>query len=119
MPTHYTGKAIIRVDGEELVTEDGATLNPGGQNRTAVKSGGKVHGYQEEDVEPTLECQVKHDKNTSLRRLSDLTGATVMYETDSGMQFVLRDAFTTEPATLNAKDGNVDLKMAAVACDEV
>ena len=117
--TMFTGKATIRIDGEELVTEDGATLNPGGQNRTAVKSGGKVHGYQEEDIEPTVECSVMHDKNLSLRWLSDITKATLMFETDSGMQFVLRGAFTTEPAALNAKDGTVGLKMSALSCDEV
>ncbi len=117
--TIFTGKATIRIDGEELVTEDGATLNPGGQNRTPVKAGGKVHGYQEEDVEPSMECSIKHNKNLSLRWLSDITNATVMYETDSGQQHVLRGAFTTEPAALNAKEGTVGLKMSALSCDEV
>ena len=40
-----TGKAVIRVDGEEWRTEDGAKLNPGGVTREAKVGGGKVHGF--------------------------------------------------------------------------
>ena len=42
-----TGKAVIRVDGEEWRTEDGAKLNPGGVTREAKVGGGKVHGFAE------------------------------------------------------------------------
>lgn len=113
-----TGKAIIRVDGEELRTEDGATLNIGGQNRSSKMGGGKHHGYQEEDVPPSMECSIYHDKKLSLRWLSDITNATVMFETDTGSIYTLRDAFTTEPVSLNAKDGTVALKMEAPSVDE-
>lgn len=114
-----TGRAIIHVDGERLQTENGATLNPGGSNRTSMVGGGEVHGFQEEDVAPSMECSVRHKKGVSLRQLSDITDATVLFETDTGEQYILRDAFTTEPASLNAGDGTVALKMEAIACDEV
>lgn len=114
-----TGKAIIRVDGEEMRTEDGATLNIGGSSRSSKMGGGKNHGYQEEDVPCSMECNIYHEKDLSLRWLSDITGATVMFETDTGSEFVLRDAFTTEPAVLDSKAGTVPLKMEALACDEV
>ena len=39
-----TGKAVIRVDGEEWRTEDGAKLNPGGVTREAKVGGGKDQG---------------------------------------------------------------------------
>lgn len=114
-----TGKATIRVDGKELRTEDGASLNIGGQNRKSITAGGKHHGFQEEDVPCSLECNVYHDADLSLRWLSDITGATVMFETDTGKQFIVRDAFTTEPAVLDSKAGTVPLKMEAANCDEV
>jgi len=114
-----TGSATINLDGDELKTEDGATLNPGGANRTAKTGGRKVHGFQEEMVEPSLECTVMHTKDTSLRELSDITGATVFFETDTGREYVLRDAWVSEPAVLNAKEGTVPLKFGAVACEEI
>ena len=40
-----TGKAIIRVDGQEWRCEDGASLDVGGVKREAKAGGGKVHGY--------------------------------------------------------------------------
>ena len=49
-----TGKAVIRVDGEEWRTEDGAKLNPGGVTREAKVGGGKVHGFAEKTKEPEL-----------------------------------------------------------------
>jgi hypothetical protein len=119
MSRKFTGRATIVVDGKRLKADSGATLNVGGSNRTAVMGGGEVHGYREEDVVPSMECTVNHNKDLSLRELSDITGATVLFETDSGAQFVLREAWTTEPASLNSKDGTVSLKMEAIACDEV
>lgn len=114
-----TGRATITVDGKRFKTDKGATLNPGGANRTAIVGGGGVHGYQEEDVAPSIECTVYHHKDVSLRELSDITGATVLFETDTGKQWILRDAWTSEPAALNAGDGTISLRMEAMACDEV
>lgn len=114
-----TGKAIIKVDGEEYRTEDGATLNPGGQNRTGKMGGGKHHGYSEEDVPPSMECSIFHTKDTSLSALSNITGATVIFETDSGATYVLRDAFVTEPVTLNSKEGTCPMKMEAESFDDI
>ena len=114
-----TGRAIITVDGKRLKTDNGATLNPGGANRKSVAGGGEVHGYQEEDVAPSMECSVFHNSELSLRELSDITSATVLFETDTGAQYILREAWTTEPASLTGQDGTVSLKMEAIACDEV
>jgi len=116
--SQVTGKAIIRVDGEELRSLDGATLNPGGQSREAVKGGGKIHGYKESDMEPTVECKIAHTKDVSLKKLGAITDATVIFETDTGKRFVLRNAWVSEPPALDATAGSVDLKWAAIECDE-
>ncbi len=114
-----TGRATITVDGKRFKSDSGATLNPGGASRSSVVGGGEVHGFQEEDVAPSMECSLFHNAELSLRALSDITSATVLFETDTGKQFMLREAWTTEPATLNSKDGTVPLKMEAISCDEV
>jgi len=114
-----TGKAVIRVDGQELRTLDGASLNPGGEKREAVVGSGKVHGYKEETVAPELECQIAHTADTSLMELGAIVSATITFDTDTGRQFLLREAFATDVPGLKTKDGTVDLKFSAISCEEV
>ncbi len=79
-----TGKAVIRVDGEEWRTEDGAKLNPGGVTREAKAGGGKVHGFAEKTKAPELDCSVYHTRDTDLTAINAIRDATVMYESDTG-----------------------------------
>ena len=116
--SQVTGRAIIRVDGTELRTLDGATLDIGGVDREAMKGGGKVHGYKEADKEPEMDCKVAHTKDLSLKWLGSITDATVIFECDSGPRFILRKAWTMNPPQLAASDGSIDLKMSAIAVDE-
>lgn len=113
------GRATITVNGKKLKTENGATLNLGGSNRTAKMGGGVVHGYMEEDVPPSLECNVIKTRDVSVRELSDIVDATVLFDGDDGSQYILRDAFTAEPVTVNSGDGTAPLKMSAISVDEV
>lgn len=113
-----TGKATIRVDGNVLAAENGATLNPGGVNRPPERHGGDTF-YVEEEVPPSLEASVLHTKDTDIMALSNITGATVHFEADTGQQFIMRGAFVTEPAVLDASSGKVPLSMSARSVDKV
>ena len=113
----FTGKAIIRINGSEIRSTDDATLTVGGENRKAIKGGGRVYGYNEETQEPTLECNVAHCSDTDLIELSAIVDATVIFETDSGAKFVLQEAFVTEPASLNVTVGTGSLKFSACRCE--
>lgn len=114
-----TGSATIRIDGEEIRSLGDATLNPGGFNRETKDDGGKVVGYSESVVGPSIECKVAHTKEgRSLVSLAGIRNATVIFETDTGTQFILRNAWVSEPPTLTAKGGEVSLKIAAMAMDE-
>src|SRR4030067_3407954 len=99
-----TGKAVITVDGTRYATENGATLNPGGVNRVPERHGGETY-YREEEVPPMLECNVLHTADTDIIALSAITAATVMFEADTGQKLLLRGAFTTEPAVIDASSG--------------
>lgn len=114
-----TGKCIIRIDGSEIRSTDDATLNVGGVNREAVTGGGKVYGYKEETVAPTLECSIAHAKDTDLVALSATTTATIIFETDTGDKYVLREAFMTEPASLQTTNGTASLNWSAVSCERM
>jgi hypothetical protein len=112
-----TGKAIIRVDGEEIPTENGAKLNPGGVNRNPEAHGGNVY-YREEDVAPELTAQVMHTADIDIKALGAIDNATVIFEADTGQRYIMRGAFTTKPVELDAGNGRADLVMSARACDK-
>ena len=114
-----TGKAVIRVDGEEWRTEDGAKLNPGGVTREAKVGGGKVHGFAEKTKEPELECGVYQTRDTDLTAINDIRDATVVYESDTGDRYVLRSAFVTEQGELDAENGTINVKFSAISCERI
>ncbi len=112
----YTGSAIIRVDGAEIPSDGKGSLTPGGMAREVATDGTKTLGYTENYEPPVLKCKVRHGAAMSITALQDLTDATVMFETDTGKVFTLRGAFTTN--ALELSEGQVDLEMSAMSCDE-
>lgn len=118
MSGKVTGVATIRVDGREMPTERGATLNPGGVNRPTRMAGKRVF-YNEEPVAPTLQCTVLHTEEIDLIDLNTITNATVLFECDNGQDYMLTGAFVTETNELNSAEGQVRLNMAARRCERI
>lgn len=118
MSGKVTGIATIRVDGAEIPTEKGATLNPGGVNRTTRMAGKRVH-FNEEPVAPTLQCTVLHTPEIDLIDLNTITNATVLVECDNGQDYMLTGAFVTETNELNTGEGQVRLNIAARRCERI
>ncbi|WP_137972411.1 phage tail tube protein [Pseudomonas sp. F(2018)] len=118
MSGQVTGIATIRVDGQEIPSEKGATLNPGGVNRTPRMAGKRVF-YNEEPVAPTLQCTVLHTDEIDLIDLNTIKDATVLVECDNGQDYLLTGAFVTETAELNTGEGQVRLNFAARTCERI
>ncbi|MBU0809615.1 MAG: phage tail tube protein [Gammaproteobacteria bacterium] len=118
MSGKVTGIATIRVDGTEIPTEKGATLNPGGVNR-ATRMAGKRVFFNEDPVAATLQCTVLHTEEIDLIDLNTITNATVLVECDNGQDYLLTGAFVTETAELNTGEGQVRLNMAARRCERI
>jgi hypothetical protein len=118
MSKPITGRAIIRIDGAVIPSENGATLNPGGVNRVAERHGGVTY-FREEEIVPTVECQVNHTADVDILALSNIVGATVMFEANTGRKYLLSGAFTTEPTPLDTAAGKARLMLAANSCVEV
>lgn len=118
MSGKVTGVATIRVDGREMPTERGATLNPGGVNRPTRMAGKRVF-FNEEPVAPTLQCTVLHTEEIDLIDLNTITNATVLFECDNGQDYMLTGAFVTETNELNSAEGQVRLNMAARRCERI
>ncbi|WP_312929102.1 phage tail tube protein [Stutzerimonas nitrititolerans] len=118
MSGKVTGVATIRVDGQEIPTEKGAVLNPGGASRTPRMAGKRVF-FNEEPVAPTLQCTVLHTEDIDLIDLGSITNATVLVECDNGQDYMLIGAFTTDTTELNTGEGQVRLNMAARSCERI
>jgi hypothetical protein len=118
MSGRVTGVATIKVDGQEIPTEKGATLNPGGANRNTKMAGRRVY-YSEEPVAPTLEATVLHTEEIDIIELGKIKGATVLFECDNGQDYQLQGAFVTETAELSSGEGQVRLRMAARNCERL
>ncbi len=113
-----TGKATVRKNGAVLAAENGATLTAGGINREGERHGGIAY-YKEDEVNPSVEISILHDKDADIIALSNIVDATVEFECDTGQTYILRGAFTTEPVSLDSGTGKATLKMEANSIDKV
>lgn len=91
----HHGRATITYNGKRLKSKEGATLNLGGTGRTAEPLDDGTVGYYEATTAPELSCTVPLTSDLSVQELRDLTDANVVFESDTGKGWVIRDAFTT------------------------
>lgn len=104
-----TGIVFIKVNGQLLRSKEGAKLNFGGKERTAV-TGFEVYGYAEKVVPATVECTLAHDSDTNVEELRDIVGATLEFETDTGKTYLVKNAFVTKPPELTGGEGELSLE---------
>lgn len=115
--TQLTGKATVKVDGAELLTDVESSLNVGGSSREAVLGPRGPQGYRETPEAPTLTTTVRHTGDTDLLSLGRITGATIIFETDTGDAYVMRRAFVTD--TVEMGSGNIRLNFSAMGVERL
>ncbi|WP_181297029.1 phage tail tube protein [Pseudomonas sp. Q2-TVG4-2] len=91
----HHGRATISYNGKRLRTKEGATLNLGGTGRTAEPLDDGSVGYFEATTAPELSCTVPLTQDLAVQELRDLVDANVVFESDTGQSWVIREAFTT------------------------
>ena len=114
-----TGKAIIKVDGNEWRTTDDCKLHPGGVEREAKVGGGKVHGCSEKTKAPEMDASIYHTKDTDLTAINAIKNATVIFESDTGDRYLLRNAWVGSQEALDSGNGTVSVKMSAESCERL
>ncbi|MFN7305519.1 MAG: phage tail tube protein [Acetobacteraceae bacterium] len=115
----FLGRATIRANGQVIETAKGASLDVGGTKRNPVTVG-RVVGWSEETVPAMVECETTLRSGMSLETLRRLAGVTVIFECDTGQRYVINDAFLTDTPTMkDGEGGNVTLKFAGPAAEEV
>ena len=117
MANQVTGRVYVKVDGQLLRSKDGAKLKFGNIEREAVV-GNTVHGYVEKAVAPSIECTISHMADTSLTALQALADATVTFETDTGKNYILRNAWVSKQLELTGGQGELTLEFMGKTCEE-
>ena len=85
----FTGFATLKIDGDVLDTNGGASLDLGSVIRTAVVDAtivgsNRVLGWAQAPKQARLECEVFAQKGISLQRLADIKNATITFTADTG-----------------------------------
>ncbi|WP_300657528.1 phage tail tube protein [Pseudomonas sp.] len=112
----HHGRAIITYNGKRLRSKPGATLNLGGTSRTPDPLDDGSVGYAESTAAPELTCAVPLTADLSVQELRDLTDANVVFESDTGKSWVIRDAFTVDTVSVGA---DVTLKFSGQPAEEL
>lgn len=104
----HHGRATISYDGKRLSPKPGATLNLGGISRTAEALDDGSVGFSETTAAPELNCSVPLTAALDVESLRNMTGANVVFESDTGKGWVIRDAFTVDAINVGA-DVNIKI----------
>lgn len=109
MSQKLMGVAKIKINGELVQSEPGATLKLGGKKRE-LQVGHAVYGPTEE-VEPSeLECKVYVSAATPVEDLKNVEQGTINFETDIGKVYVCTNMWSLDGGELTDGKGMLALK---------
>lgn len=102
--SQYLGRVKISANGVVLDTKPGASINLGGVKRTPVTNDHDMGNS--ESLEPSqIKCEVSLKKGERLEPLRTMTGATCVFECDTGQRYIVKDAFTTDTLEITGGEG--------------
>ena len=99
------GKVTIKANGQVFESKKGASLDPGGVTRSAVKHDQGAGDFSEEPRESTVECTTPFGRDTSLAAINAMDNVTLTFECDTGQTYVVAGAWSDGEASLTAGDG--------------
>ena len=105
-----TGLCWIIINGIKLHSEAGATLNPGGDiAKPAMSTSGYVGLFSDEKQAAKLKFKLVHTGDIDVVMLQHLRDQTLVFETDSGQRYLIRNAGTTDAVEFSKN--SVDMTM--------
>ena len=102
-----TGTCIVRIDGASIRSKAGAKLMMGGVERTPVFADGEMIGFSTKPVEATVSATLAHTSTSDIAALRDIDDSSLIFETDTGVKFSIRNAFLVKPPELTGGEGDV------------
>ena len=108
--SQVTGTVVVRLNGNTLRSESGAKLDLGGFERTDRYADHSLLGYSQKPIASMCSCTLAHTAQTDLQAIMDTVDATLIFETDTGKRYTIRNAFCTKPPTLTGGEGQVEVE---------
>lgn len=105
-----TGVCIIKIDGNTYRTKPGASIKFGGIERKPQYGDGRLIGYAEEPVAAEVSGTLTHTGDTDVQALVDSSNVTLVFQCDSGPNYIVREAFLTTPPTLTGGEGELTVE---------
>ncbi len=113
------GLIRIQVDGVILDAKGEFTYNLGTTQRSAVVGADRIHGFAEKVGVPTLEGQITDRRGLDLKRLTNVTDATITLTTGTGKVVVFRGAWFAGEGTVSTAESAVEVRYEALSAEEV
>ena len=101
------GEVTIRANGKQLKTKTGAVLNPGGMTRTQHTGAGKVWGKSQRFTPPSIEVVIAADEDVDVIEINNMLDATLVWEGDNGVSYMMTKSSVGEPASLREDSGDI------------
>ncbi len=114
------GRAEIRLGGQYIESEDGATLTPGGLKNTGEMIGDGFY-FSQTKIPSILTCRVPVTKDTSVRALQELSGIEIIFQSDTGRTWIINGACQTNDLNFGGGEGNgkVELSFSGEPAEEM
>lgn len=105
-----TGVIVVKVDGGSLRSKEGATLGFGGTERTPQYADGVLVGFTNKPLGATGSFTIAHGADTDVETLRNAENSTLIFECDSGVNYLINGAFLTVPPELTGGEGDMTLE---------
>ncbi|WP_292999573.1 phage tail tube protein [Nevskia sp.] len=119
MAKKILGRATIKFDGRTVLSKKGSTLDPGGVARTPVVGSRSVHGFTEELTACSLDVKITQTDEIALEEIRAIEDATIVFEGDDGVSYVITGAFSTTTPKLAETEGEISATFSGTSCDRV
>lgn len=113
------GLISIAVDGELIDVKSEATYNLGTTQRAAIPGQDRIHGYKETVGVPRIEFKGTDRRGLDVRRLTNITDATITYRSGTGKTVVFRNAWFAGEGTITSSESEIEMVFEALSAEEV
>lgn len=95
------GQVTIRVDGKQIKSKKGWTLNAAGFTTTEHNGPGRSWGVSREYVNPSLSGPIAAAEDVDVLDINNIKDATIVWEGDNGIDYLITGCSPQEPFTLS------------------
>lgn len=116
-PNRVVGQAKVKIDGTSYPTSGETTLEIGGPVREPVPGDFEAGAFKESTAPSKVDVTINYKPGVSLSALRAIDNATVMVELDTGITWIVRNAYVAEVISFG-QDGKAKVVMQGPPAEE-